>query len=43
MYKDIDGTAFDFEIFGSSLEEWILSAYLAKQGKKILHLDMSKY
>lgn len=43
MYKDIDQTDYDYVIIGTSLEESILSAFLAKTGKKILHLDISKY
>jgi len=43
MYKDLENKEFDFVIVGTSVEEAILSAYLAKCGKKILHLDISKF
>lgn len=43
MYKDLDNKIYDYVIFGTSLSESILSSYLAKSGKKILHLDISKY
>jgi RAB protein geranylgeranyltransferase component A len=43
MYKDIDNKQFDYIIIGTSLCESILSAYLAKNGKKVIHLDQSKF
>jgi len=43
MYKDLDNKIYDYVIFGTSLTESILSSYLAKSEKKILHLDISKF
>jgi Rab proteins geranylgeranyltransferase component A len=43
MYKELENKEFDYVIFGTSICEAILSAYLSKCGKKILHLDISKY
>jgi RAB protein geranylgeranyltransferase component A len=43
MYSDLNNKQFDFVIFGTSITETILSAYLARCGKKILHIDISKY
>jgi RAB protein geranylgeranyltransferase component A len=43
MYKDLDNKIFDYIIVGTSLCESILSANLAKSGKKVLHLDQSKF
>jgi RAB protein geranylgeranyltransferase component A len=42
MYKDLDDKCFDHVVIGTSLCDTILSSYLAKCGKKILHLDISK-
>jgi RAB protein geranylgeranyltransferase component A len=42
MYTELDNSQFDYIIFGTSLEESILSAYLSKSGKKVLHLEISK-
>lgn len=42
MYKDLDNTEYDFVIFGTSICESILSSYLSKCGKKIIHFDISK-
>lgn len=43
MYKELDNQSFDYVIIGTSLCESILSAYLTKLNKKILHLDVSKF
>lgn len=42
MYKDISNAEYDYVIFGTSLVESTLSAYLAKLQKKILHIEVSK-
>jgi RAB protein geranylgeranyltransferase component A len=42
MYKDLNNAKYDYFIIGTSLTESILSSYLAKSGKKILHIDVSK-
>lgn len=42
MYQDIANTEYDYIIFGTSLVESALSAYLAKLQKKILHIEVSK-
>ena len=41
MYNDLLNKKFDYVIFGTSLTESILSAYLAKSRKKILVLESS--
>ena len=41
MYNDLLNKNFDYVIFGTSLTESILSAYLAKSRKKILILESS--
>ena len=41
MYNDLLNKKFDYVIFGTSLTESILSAYLAKSRKKILILESS--
>jgi RAB protein geranylgeranyltransferase component A len=43
MYKELNDNKFDYVIFGTSLIESILSAYLARRGKKILHVDFSRF
>jgi RAB protein geranylgeranyltransferase component A len=43
MYKELENKEFDFVIVGTSITEAILSAYLSKCGKKILHLDIGKH
>ena len=42
MYKDLYSSEYDYVIFGTSLTECILSAYLSKSKKKILQMDISK-
>ena len=42
MYKDLNNTKLDYVIIGTSLTESILSSYLSKSGKKIVHFDVSK-
>jgi RAB protein geranylgeranyltransferase component A len=43
MYKDLENSQYDYVIFGTSLCESILSSYLSKSGKKVIHFDVSKY
>ena len=42
MYKDLYNQEYDYVIFGTSLTESTLSAYLSKLGKKILQIDVAK-
>jgi RAB protein geranylgeranyltransferase component A len=43
MYKELNNSQFDYIVFGSSLSESILSAYLSKLKLKVLHVDFSKF
>ena len=42
MYKDLDQEKYDYVIFGTSLTESAISAYLAKTKYKLLQIDISK-
>jgi RAB protein geranylgeranyltransferase component A len=42
MYKDLDNNKLDYIILGTSLTESLLSAYLARGGKKAIHFDISR-
>ena len=42
MYKDLYNQEYDYVIFGTSLTESTLSAYLSKLGKKIMQIDVAK-
>lgn len=41
MYKDLYDAEFDYAVFGSSLTESTLTAYLSKLGKKVLVIDIA--
>lgn len=43
MYKDLNNNHMDYVILGTSLIESILSSHLARCGKKILHIDVSRF
>lgn len=42
MYKELNNKKFDAFILGTSLSESVVSSFLSKNGKKILHLDVNK-
>lgn len=41
MYKDLYDSEFDFVVFGTSLTESTLTAYLSKLGKKVIVIDIA--
>jgi RAB protein geranylgeranyltransferase component A len=43
MYKELENKEFDYVIFGTSITESIISAHLAKCGKKIIQFEISKF
>ena len=42
MYKDLENEKYDYIIFGTSLTESAISAYLAKSKYRLLQIDISK-
>ena len=42
MYKDLYNQEYDYVIFGTSLTESTLSAYLSKLGKRVMQIDVAK-
>ncbi len=43
MFKDLDNTSYDYVIFGTSVSESLISSYLSKCGKKVIHFDISRH
>lgn len=43
MYSDLNHKKFDVLIIGTSLCESIISSFLSKNGKKIIHMDNSRF
>ena len=43
MYEDLHKKKYDYLILGTSLAESIVSSYLSKNQKTVLHLDLSKF
>jgi len=42
MYNELENKEYDCVIFGTSLSESIISAYLSRCGKRIVHFEISK-